>query len=118
MKVEVLANAREVAKKAAKVIALEASAAVAARGRFVMAVSGGHTPWLMLRELADEAMPCGRRVRGPDERGPKRPANRQPVEAVRHSSRRRRPDLSFPPACRRFVRVPAARARLSFHADA
>jgi 6-phosphogluconolactonase len=39
------------------VIAVEASAAVAARGRFVMAVSGGHTPWLMLRALADEAMP-------------------------------------------------------------
>jgi 6-phosphogluconolactonase len=28
-----------------------------ARGRFIMAVSGGHTPWLMLRALADEKLP-------------------------------------------------------------
>ena len=32
-------------------------AAVAARGRFVMPVSGGHTPRHMLRALADEAVP-------------------------------------------------------------
>ena len=30
---------------------------MAARGRFIMAVSGGHTPWLMLRALADEDVP-------------------------------------------------------------
>jgi 6-phosphogluconolactonase len=30
---------------------------VAARGRFVMAVSGGKTPWQMLRALADEDVP-------------------------------------------------------------
>ena len=42
---------------AAAVIAAEARAAVAARGRFVMAVSGGHTPWQMLRALADEDVP-------------------------------------------------------------
>ena len=28
-----------------------------ARGRFVMAVSGGHTPWQMLRALANEDVP-------------------------------------------------------------
>jgi 6-phosphogluconolactonase len=33
-------------------IAAEALAAVAARGRFVVALSGGRTPWLMLRALA------------------------------------------------------------------
>jgi 6-phosphogluconolactonase len=27
------------------------------RGRFIMAVSGGRTPWLMLRALADEQIP-------------------------------------------------------------
>jgi 6-phosphogluconolactonase len=31
--------------------------AVAARGHFVLAVSGGHAPWLMLRDLADEDVP-------------------------------------------------------------
>jgi 6-phosphogluconolactonase len=35
----------------------EARAAVTARGRFVMAVSGGRTPWQMLRALANEAVP-------------------------------------------------------------
>jgi 6-phosphogluconolactonase len=38
-------------------IAAEAREAVAARGRFAVAVSGGHTPWQMLRALADQAMP-------------------------------------------------------------
>ena len=31
--------------------------AVADRGRFIMAVSGGHTPWQMLRALAREDLP-------------------------------------------------------------
>jgi 6-phosphogluconolactonase len=39
------------------VIASEARAAVAARGRFVFAVSGGRTPWQMLRALGDEDVP-------------------------------------------------------------
>lgn len=38
-------------------IATEARAAVAARGVFVMAVSGGRTPWVMLRALASEDVP-------------------------------------------------------------
>lgn len=57
MKIQVLADSDAVAKQAAKIIAAEAVAAVAARGRFVIAVSGGHTPWLMLRALADEPVP-------------------------------------------------------------
>src|SRR5437773_7533743 len=57
MRIEVLADADAVAKEAAAVIAREARQAVAARGRFVMAVSGGHTPWMMLRALADEDVP-------------------------------------------------------------
>jgi len=57
MKIEILADANAVAREAAKFIAAEARAAVAARGRFVMAVSGGHTPWQMLRLLANEDVP-------------------------------------------------------------
>ena len=57
MKIEVLADANAVASQAATIIAAEARDAVAARGRFVVAVSGGHTPWLMLRALADEQVP-------------------------------------------------------------
>lgn len=54
MKVEVFADDESTARAAAKFIAEEATAAVAARGRFVMAVSGGRTPWIMLRALAKE----------------------------------------------------------------
>jgi 6-phosphogluconolactonase len=57
MEIEVLADPESVARKAAGVIAAEARAAIAARGRFVVAVSGGHTPWIMLRHLADEDIP-------------------------------------------------------------
>jgi len=57
MKVEVFANAESVARQASALIASEARTAVAARGRFIMAVSGGHTPWLMLRALSGEDVP-------------------------------------------------------------
>jgi 6-phosphogluconolactonase len=57
MKFEVLSNSDSVAQEAARLIAAEARAAVADRGRFILAVSGGHTPWLMLRMLADEDVP-------------------------------------------------------------
>jgi 6-phosphogluconolactonase len=57
MKIEVLADADAVARAAAVTIAADARAAVAARGRFLMAVSGGHTPWMMLRELANQDVP-------------------------------------------------------------
>lgn len=57
MKIEVFENAEAVAKAAAVTIAADARAAVAARGRFTMAVSGGTTPWVMLRELANEDVP-------------------------------------------------------------
>jgi 6-phosphogluconolactonase len=57
MRVEVLADAESVARKAAAIIAADARAANAARGQFNIAVSGGHTPWLMLRDLANEDVP-------------------------------------------------------------
>jgi 6-phosphogluconolactonase len=52
MKIEVLADPAAAAQKAAEIIAADARAAVAARGRFVIAVSGGQTPLAMLRALA------------------------------------------------------------------
>ena len=55
--IRILADAEAVAQEAAKVIATEARAAVAARGRFIVAVSGGRTPWQMLRALAGEDVP-------------------------------------------------------------
>jgi 6-phosphogluconolactonase len=57
MKVEIFADADSVAQQAATFIAAEARSAVAARGRFIMAVSGGHTPWVMLRALSGEEVP-------------------------------------------------------------
>jgi 6-phosphogluconolactonase len=57
MKVEVFSDADAVARQAAALIATEARAAVAARGRFVLAVSGGHTPWAMLRALSGDDLP-------------------------------------------------------------
>jgi 6-phosphogluconolactonase len=57
MNIEVLADAEAVASKAAAIIAADARDAVVARGRFIMAVSGGHTPWQMLRALAGEKVP-------------------------------------------------------------
>jgi 6-phosphogluconolactonase len=57
MNIEVLNDAAAVARHAATLIAAEARASVASRGRFLMAVSGGETPWLMLRALANEQVP-------------------------------------------------------------
>jgi 6-phosphogluconolactonase len=57
MKIEILADADAVAREAAALIAAEARVAVAKRGRLVFAVSGGHTPWVMLRNLAKEEVP-------------------------------------------------------------
>ncbi len=56
MKLDVFDDADAVASKAAAIIADEARAAVAARGRFLLAVSGGKTPWVMLRQLASQDM--------------------------------------------------------------
>lgn len=57
MQIQVFENSNQVAEAAAKIIAAEASAAVAVRGRFVLAVSGGHTPWQMLRVLSGLDLP-------------------------------------------------------------
>jgi len=57
MQIEVFSDEQSTAQAAAKAIAVECQAAVRARGRFVMAVSGGRTPWIMLRALAAENLP-------------------------------------------------------------
>ena len=57
MKIEIFPDADAVAQKAAALVAAEARGAVAARGRFILAVSGGHTPWQMLGVLAQEDLP-------------------------------------------------------------
>ncbi|MBV9299387.1 MAG: 6-phosphogluconolactonase [Verrucomicrobia bacterium] len=57
MKTEIMADADSVAREAAAIISAEARAAVAERGRFIVAVSGGHTPWIMLRHLAEAEVP-------------------------------------------------------------
>jgi 6-phosphogluconolactonase len=57
MKIEILTDSDSVARRAAAIIAAQARVAVAARGRFLLAVSGGRTPWVMLRALADEDVP-------------------------------------------------------------
>ena len=57
MLIEVFDDETKTAQAAARAIAAEARASMTARGRFVLAVSGGHTPWIMLRALADEELP-------------------------------------------------------------
>jgi 6-phosphogluconolactonase len=57
MEAEILDTADAVAQRAAGIIAAMAREAAAGRGRFVMAVSGGHTPWVMLRALATADVP-------------------------------------------------------------
>jgi 6-phosphogluconolactonase len=57
MKIQVYADTDAVALVAAKLIAKEARDAVATRGKFVIAVSGGKTPWIMLRDLSQEDVP-------------------------------------------------------------
>ncbi|HTQ50903.1 MAG TPA: 6-phosphogluconolactonase [Candidatus Acidoferrales bacterium] len=54
MKIHVEAGADGAARAGARFIASVAQAAVAARGRFIMAVSGGQDPWRMFRFLASE----------------------------------------------------------------
>jgi 6-phosphogluconolactonase len=57
MKLDLFDDADSVARKAAAAIASDARSVIAARGRYAFAVSGGHTPWIMLRALANEDLP-------------------------------------------------------------
>ncbi len=50
---EVVADERAAARRSAELIAAEGQAAVAARGSFSLAMSGGRSPWAMLAILGD-----------------------------------------------------------------
>jgi 6-phosphogluconolactonase len=51
LQVEVLSDDRAVAERGAEIVAAAAEAALAERGRFTFAVSGGRTPWTMFEGL-------------------------------------------------------------------
>jgi 6-phosphogluconolactonase len=57
MNIEVLADAGAVAQRGAALIVEDARRAAAVRGRCFIALSGGRTPWAMLRLLAEEDVP-------------------------------------------------------------
>jgi len=57
MNIEMLADDESVARQGATFLAAAARSAVTARGRFLLAVSGGRTPWQVLRFLATEDVP-------------------------------------------------------------
>lgn len=57
MDIEILDDADAVAKRAAAFVATAARQSAGARNRFVLAVSGGRTPWKMLRILAGADVP-------------------------------------------------------------
>jgi 6-phosphogluconolactonase len=54
MQIEILPDGEAASLRGANVIAAEARAAITARGRFVLAASGGKNPWKMFRALAQE----------------------------------------------------------------
>ncbi len=59
----------DVAVAGANFIAARAHEAIAARGQFTLALSGGSTPWIMLGRLAEHELPWGRvRILQVDER--------------------------------------------------
>jgi 6-phosphogluconolactonase len=57
LEIHSFATDAEVARHGAEFIAIQARAALEARGSFHFAVSGGTTPWLMLHELATADLP-------------------------------------------------------------
>jgi len=52
LEIEVLPDARAVAQRGAEIVGSAAAAAIAERGHFTFAVSGGRTPWTMFADLA------------------------------------------------------------------
>jgi len=56
VQIQVLRDADAVAEKAAEIIIAEAQSAISARGRFVIALSGGQTPRRMFRALAGKGL--------------------------------------------------------------
>lgn len=60
MEIRIHEGAAAVARAGAELVASAAREAIAERGRFLFAVSGGHTPWEMMRELVGEDLEWGR----------------------------------------------------------
>ncbi len=60
LRIDVRADADAVAERAAEYVVEQARIAVGDHGRFTLAVSGGHTPWVMFARLADKEMPWDR----------------------------------------------------------
>lgn len=60
MKFEIFGDPDIAARAASRFAAAEARVAIAERGRFIVAFSGGHTPWPMFRALVSEEMPWDR----------------------------------------------------------
>jgi len=60
MKIEIFPDSDAAAHAGALFIAKEARSAVAERGKFLLAVSGGKNPWAMLKILASEILPWER----------------------------------------------------------
>lgn len=56
MDIEILPDETAVARRAAELLAEEASRAIEARGAFVVALSGGRTPWAMMRALGGQTV--------------------------------------------------------------
>ena len=98
LQLDVFADAVAVAQAAARFIAAQSMAAIAARGRFKFAVSGGRTPWQMLRALAaenvdwtnvhlfqvDERVAPARRSRSQPHAHPREPARARATAARQH----------------------------------
>lgn len=57
LSIEILDRSDSAAHRAAEMIAESAREAIAARGRFILAVSGGRSPWAMWRALAGKKIP-------------------------------------------------------------
>jgi 6-phosphogluconolactonase len=68
LEIEVLADADAVAERAATFVAEQVDAAVADRGGFSFAVSGGHTPWAMFAHLTEKVAWEGVTIYQVDER--------------------------------------------------
>ena len=60
MDIRILDDAGAVAREAARFLVVEAQRAIAARGRFSLALSGGSTPWQMLEHLEPGELPWGK----------------------------------------------------------
>lgn len=60
LKLHVYEDADSAANAAATMIAEAARSAAASTGKFTLAVSGGRTPWIMLRALTNEDLPWAR----------------------------------------------------------